>query len=144
MTINKIISAFVKQLKKYFDCKVYKTEIPQMLKKPSFYVELAKLEFKRMVGLNRLYELYVSVTFFSSETVNKNMEYNEILQTISENFDYLQTEDRVLHLNLITQDKNDRDDALVFLFKLNIHARKEIERAENMEKIEVYTNVEND
>lgn len=137
MTIQDIVDGFVAQLIETFEYDVYDEEIPQGLKIPSFHVNLTKLEFKRLVGLQRKYEMFISATYFPKDKRNKKTEYNDIMQKITEQFDYLHLEDKVLHLNVITQGENERDDALVFLFKLNIETRKKIKDDDLMGTIEV-------
>lgn len=140
MTIQSILDAFIKQLSEQFALPIYDEEIPQNFTAPSFFLHLPKLTFKRMTGLNRLYELYVSVTYFATDKLNKNTEYNSVLQKITEEFDYLRLQDKLLHLTLIEQQENERDDALVFLFKLEVHTRKTVDKTVEMKGIEVHIN----
>jgi hypothetical protein len=141
MTIQDIMDGFVGQLSEAFGHKVYDEEIPQGLATPSFYTQLNKMEFERMAGGNRKYELYISTTFFPQDRATKRTEYNEVLQKISENFDYLKTKDKLLHLKLLTQTENERDDALVFLFSTTVYTQKSVSETEKMREIEVSVNV---
>lgn len=135
--VNSIIDAISIELNKIFgdDYEIYSENVKQGLKEPCFFILLIKPSSTPKLGSRSLREYNFDIHYFPKSKDEQKREINEVMESLTEDLEYIQTSDGLIrgtdiHAEVI-------DDVLHFFISYKIHVIKQIPVVDSMESLQV-------